>query len=664
MKLRHNNDQVPRARSRLFFFITISIPVFLFVGLEVLLRLLNYGPNLALFVTEEIGGTVYHIMNPDVKYRYFSRVPFSPNTSLDYFRVPKPAGTYRIFALGASTTVGFPYGQAGSFTAFLRDRLQQTFPQRRLEVINLGMTATNSYTTVDIARELRDYEPDLLLVYDGHNEFYGALGIASRESLGPSHFLNRLYLRLIHFRTFQLIRNTITSITQLSVTSPPSDQMGTMMEQLAREQEIPYGSDLYHSALQAFKNNLQELADICRDMKVPLIIATQVSNLRDLPPFVSAFQHGLSTDDQIRFNDAMAKAANFFETKQIDSALAYATLACEIDSLRADARYLLARCLNAKKIHRRAMEEYIAARDYDLLRFRASSHFNKAIRDLGNREGVVVADIEAEFCSASPDSIVGSNLILEHLHPSLQGYFLTAKIIARVMAHHEMLSDRIAWIAADTIPDETLWNGRSVTIVEETAARWRLALLTSRWPFQKTAQSSSIITSNTPFEKLIRRFVNGEMTWEEIHVRAAELFEETGQLDLAAHEYEVLLRNLPLSSSAYYRLAQIHILRGTLAEAKSVLERSLAIEQSTVAYLLLGQIALEEKNHPAALRWLEEAFRLSSTVDDRSTTGYHLAVALLQTNQRPRAVEVLEHVLSVKPQFPQARALLDHLKRP
>src|SRR5438046_2339610 len=107
---------VGSARRRAFMLFTLTLPwVFLFF-LELTLRVARYGPNLELFTTEEIAGKTYYVMNPDVKGRYFSTVEFSPNTSPDYFRVPKPGGTFRIFCLGGSTTAGYPYGYVGSFS--------------------------------------------------------------------------------------------------------------------------------------------------------------------------------------------------------------------------------------------------------------------------------------------------------------------------------------------------------------------------------------------------------------------------------------------------------------------------------------------------------------------------------------------------------------------
>ncbi len=119
----------PPPGQRLFFVVTLLFPVVFFVLLELGLRWSGYGPDLSLFITDVQNGKQYHLMNPEVKSRYFYRVPFSPSTSPDYFLVPKPAGTFRIFCLGGSTTVGFPYYYNTSFSSFLRDRLRRLFPR-------------------------------------------------------------------------------------------------------------------------------------------------------------------------------------------------------------------------------------------------------------------------------------------------------------------------------------------------------------------------------------------------------------------------------------------------------------------------------------------------------------------------------------------------------
>ncbi len=91
----------------------------------------------------------------------------------------------------------------------VKDRLVTLFPDRNFEVVNLGMTAVNSYTMLDFTREILEYELDLILIYCGHNEFYGALGIASAEHLGRSRWLVKTHLNLQKLKTFWLVRATI-----------------------------------------------------------------------------------------------------------------------------------------------------------------------------------------------------------------------------------------------------------------------------------------------------------------------------------------------------------------------------------------------------------------------------------------------------------------------
>ncbi|MEO8168677.1 MAG: hypothetical protein ABI623_10545, partial [bacterium] len=424
-------------------------------------------------------------MNPEVKNRYFPSVTFNPSTSPDYFEIPKPKGTYRIFCLGGSTTVGYPYWYNGAFSSFLRDRLRATFPERNIEIINLGMTATNSFTVNDMARELADVEPDLLLVYDGHNEFYGAMGVASHESIARSRWLTKTYLRLIHFRTFRLLQRVMASLKGLFGRESEQTAGSTMMEKLARGQVIPLGSNLYNDGLSTYKDNLDELASIAASLKVPVLLGSQVSNLGDLSPFISedpASQAGFSnhTDFLIKYDLGMKYNAQ----GQTDSALAAFTTASGLDTMRADAHYEIARCLDALGRKADANAEYVRARDLDMLRFRMSSDFNTVMHQACDRNKMIFVDMEQAFRKHSTDSLIGRELIVEHLHPNSKGEFILAKEYAHSMQTNNLFADATHWKERDTIGDESLWRNRCLTYVDELTAQRRTVILTSGWPFK------------------------------------------------------------------------------------------------------------------------------------------------------------------------------------
>ncbi|HYQ86652.1 MAG TPA: tetratricopeptide repeat protein [Bacteroidota bacterium] len=651
-------------RGKAFYFVsTLLIPFLLFAALEATLRIFHYGPDLSLFTTEEIAGRTYHIMNPDVKNRYFSHVEFSPNTSPDYFLAPKPQGAFRIFCLGGSTTVGYPYGYVASFSTFLRDRLRTLFPERNIEIINLGLTATNSFTAVDIASEIVGYEPDLVIVYDGHNEFYGALGIASHESIGSARWLIKSYLRLVHFRSFILIRTLIRAVSKLFGPGIVPDQTGTMMERLARGQYIPYRGAVYRSCLSNFIENLQELKSICSGHRVALLLSSQVSNLRNRPPFISGRRGDLSGAEAEQLNGIIRLAEAHLRSGRADSALALFESAARIDSMNAGVRYGIAQCFDTLGRRAEARREYISSRDLDELRFRASSDFNDAIRSQCVGTGAFFADIEGTFARSSPNSMVGTNLILEHLHPNMRGYFLMAKEYARSVREHELLCSMQEWDARDTVGDERLWQRRPATELDELCAARRMETLTSSWPFGLPSKEPHTKNPSDPMGHIVERMVMGVSTWEEGHVAAARVYESGGQWDRAEKEYRALINQFPLNSSAYLILGQLYVRRNEPEKARLVLEQSLAVEKTRFAEQALGAMRLNADQPNEAIPFLEGAVNLSHTVAERSESGYVLALAYYRSGMKEQAVEQLTKVLQDDPKHSLARGLLARINR-
>ncbi len=170
-------------KKRVFFVMVLSLPLVIFILLELLLQLINYGDNLDLFIDAPADFPQYQMANPKVARRFFNRVTAVPSPPMDLFLKHKPAKGYRIFVLGGSTAAGYPYSANVLFSRILQRRLSDAFPERKIEVINLAMSAINSYALLDFMDEVLNKQADLILIYAGHNEYYGALGVASAESI-------------------------------------------------------------------------------------------------------------------------------------------------------------------------------------------------------------------------------------------------------------------------------------------------------------------------------------------------------------------------------------------------------------------------------------------------------------------------------------------------
>ena len=114
----------------------------------------------------------------------------------DGFDIQKKNNAFRIFVLGESTAAGWPYVPNASFPRHIKRKLELLYPENTIEVINCGISAINTYTIRDIVPGIVEQQPDLILIYTGHNEYYGAFGVGSSVSLGYSRTLVNTYLKL------------------------------------------------------------------------------------------------------------------------------------------------------------------------------------------------------------------------------------------------------------------------------------------------------------------------------------------------------------------------------------------------------------------------------------------------------------------------------------
>jgi tetratricopeptide (TPR) repeat protein len=660
----HQSQSITPQQKRVFRIIALSIPILFFTLLEFSLWLFQYGPDLSLFTIETVNGKHYYTLNTSVKNRYFSRINLTPAPSPEFFLVSKPPGTFRIFCLGESTTVGFPYWYNGSFPSFLRDRLKTVFPNRSIEVVNLGITATNSYTVLDMSKDLIDYyEPDLLIVYDGHNEFYGVLGTASNDRIASARWMTLLYLRMVHLRTFQLAKNTVDNMLNMLAKQPiDNSSRTTMMEQVARGKNIPYGNDVYKTGFSVFQENLKELSDRCRDRNIPLFLSTQASNIRDQFPFISNNSLGISEQQRNLFQQFYKRGLEFQSKGLVDSAIVCFRSGIALDTLYADIHYRLAQCLEAKGKKQESYPEYILARDYDELRFRTDSKFNNLIRSIEDHKHEFVADIEDVFKSLSKDSLIGYNLIFEHLHPNARGHFFIAKEYMRMMRIHGLLASSEEWTRCDTITDDFLWEHRHVTDVDEFSAARKTELLTSGWPFKSQPSVIAPIEGTDTIRFIAEQTARFQISWETAHSRAVEYYLQHGDYIKAEREIETIINQFPLDIASYLRLAQLYFNQKEFPKAETILLTSLKVLPTPITYRMLGDTYLKQGKPEKAIKYYEELNKFPANPAISAENAYMLAIAYLFSKKPEPAIRILEQTINRYPTYMPAKELLSRIK--
>ena len=284
-------DQTKSKAPSWFYLILVLIPLIFFVLLEVSLRIFDYGNEYKMFVSLSDSYPDKIFLNPELPQKYFTGLKEGPGVIPDGFDNVKKENCFRIFVLGGSSTAGWPYVPNVSFSRQLKRRLELLYPDNTIEVINCGISAINTYTIRDFIPGIIEQKPDLILIYAGHNEYYGALGVASSVSMGNSRNLVNMYLYLQKFRTVQLVQNIIKSVyswfNHSGDNGGDTTQNETLMSRMIGESLIPYGSDLYNAGIEQFRGNVDDILSMFKEANIPVILGTLTSNLREMKPFVS-----------------------------------------------------------------------------------------------------------------------------------------------------------------------------------------------------------------------------------------------------------------------------------------------------------------------------------------------------------------------------------------
>lgn len=419
-----------KSRRRWFRIAAILFPLFVLLLIEFGLRLSGVEATTPLFVYHSSATTLPWQVNTAAETPYFSKHGLAGPEDRR-FELPAQKNTFRIVVLGASTVQGFPYESAIAFPRqlefLLNVQLDAAGDERRVEVLNLGVTAINSFSLVDMAERCLQCEPDLVVIYAGHNEFYGPGGAASTAS----HLPQSLYpLGLFARRTamFKAWSAWKSSRSKPDIDSP--------IDSLPETLQIPFEGPLFQSAEQHYEANLQRIVDVFECADVPLTLCTVIGNLKDHSPTSYLLPEDEETVDpgwRTLFDQGRAAAS----AGEYDIALQKLKAAGELYDRSSLLFYRMGKCLFHLGRMQESVAAYSRARDLDGSRFRAPSSFAKIVtRIAAASSNTTVVDLVQQL-RQKPDPLPGQKFFLEHVHPNLEGHrFIASSIGETVLKQH------------------------------------------------------------------------------------------------------------------------------------------------------------------------------------------------------------------------------------
>jgi lysophospholipase L1-like esterase len=494
-----------------YYSILIIIPIVIILTIEILLRIINYGNDYSTFIKISDQFSEYLFFNPKLPQKYFGKSLAIPSVIPDGFKKNKPINTFRLFTIGGSTTAGFPYPPNGSFPRYLRRELERRYPSIDFEVINLGVSAINSITLRDIIGDILKQKPNLILIYAGHNEYYGALGPASVNRLFQNQKIISLFLYLKTTRIFQFVENLITSVTHL-FNSNGSEVLTTLMAEMASDNSVDFGSSIYNAGLKQFEENLDYILTEASLHNIPTIIGTLTSNLMQQPLCSYAGCDSLKNEFiRIISDTTINKVVKKFQLLEI--------------------------------------------KEKDFLRFRAPEEINKIILKIAKKHNTPVAHLNKLFENLSPENIVGYNLIIDHLHPNLEGNSLIANEFLKLINIGSLLNDKITNRRQLNI-FSTLDGMVPLTKIDSSFTEFSLEFLTSYFPFKNNDLNNfswdGVLLADYA-DSLALQIVLKKIGWEDAHLLMADKCLNENRYDDYLKEINVLIEDKPFYILPYLR---------------------------------------------------------------------------------------------------------------
>jgi hypothetical protein len=386
------------------------------------------------FVTIDISDSFHNI--PDLFERRDTgsgEVLFSPYFPTKYYAsdrnyrgktmaVDKTGNIFRIFSFGGSPTAGSPWGHEASFSRFVEDGLNGIKrPATTVEVLNFGGGGYGSTRTLGLVKAAIDYQPDLVVVFEGSNELsdnWVYLDLAKDVVKGrfrwytDQSYAVRLARLLLTREAKPPQRIDLLKSNAMFIPAPLKEKRGIK------------DVDRRYLAAQ-FKKNMAGVIGVARAKGVPVLFVSQPSNFFYEPSWYA------SAGDEVEAG-LVEQLRQDVSDGNLDAARLGATRVLARNPENPVAHFYLGLADERVGDYRAAQTHLLDAIDLDENPERATRSYRSIEMDFQSENGgVFFADAWQAFIDALDDGLIDGRLVMDKVHPTVEGNKLVAVTILR-----------------------------------------------------------------------------------------------------------------------------------------------------------------------------------------------------------------------------------------
>ena len=564
---------------------------------------------------------------------------FNPQT----FAARKQRGSFRIFTLGGSSTYGRPFADPTSFSGWLRSYLPAVDSSRTWEVINAGGISYASYRVATLMEELVEYDPDLFIIYSGHNEF-----LERRTYSGLIEepvALTRTKLLLQRSRLWTVGRNLVErrrkqARERYQLTGEVDELLDTSVGLDYYFRDRPFERQV----LDHYRFNLQRMVSLARAGGAQVILVSIPVNEKDMSPFKSQYSDGIGEAERDRHRALLAAASEALASRP-EEARELAGQALELDPLYADGHFLHGRALLALGHYDQADAAFGRAIEEDVCPLRALPEINQLIADAARRTGVPLVDfrglLEQRMLATSGHTILGDELFLDHAHPTVEAHGILARALVETM--DQMGIVKLAPGGLESV-DHRVEAEVSARLDAESQAR----------AYKNLSKLLIWTGKKKEAEKYVRLAteVLGD-DWE-LHYNAGIVHLEARRLEAAIESFTEAVRLGPERAPAHDQLGLAYAAAGRVREAIAAGRRAVEIDPRLAeAWNNLGTFLGAAGDLDEARSATRQALRLQP---DNAEAHNNLGKVLFDQGEFEAALASYERAARLRPNYAEAMA--------
>jgi len=302
--------------------------------------------------------------------------------------------------------------------------------------------------------ELLDHQPDLFIVYTGHNEFleqrtYGEILAYPRALRGLGALAGRSRI----FAAGQRMIESGQANKPTGASTGPvmlDHEVRTLLDSSVGPDAYSRDDALHEKVLQHYRFSLTRMVDMSRSAGAEIVFVNPAANLQHSSPFKSEASTSLTPDERMETQELYEEAKASFQgdrrsAAELDAALTMIEKAMAFEGRHAHLHYLHGQVLGALGRYPEAKVAFEHARDEDVCPLRALGRTLEIVEEVVSAAGVPWVDFVSLVEGHSPNGIPGESLFLDHVHPTIEGNRLLALDLVEVLRREDIVRPGSNW---------------------------------------------------------------------------------------------------------------------------------------------------------------------------------------------------------------------------